>query len=240
MNDFKIINIDDFNTRFPILNEKFINSLDSESLEIYLQIYSVYSKLFRNYIIETLNLKKYDDELLNSGLNYLKVSDENMDIYQDFSKNDLNYFYLRNNLYIERLSIEEKEFLYKIFIGDKSITEEQIKLFIENTYYKVIFENVNNDGNILNTNYGPDSSEFYVSNNSLVIGVRYDQFNLNGMSDKEWDDLYQKQTFNLIDVIGKIEKNENDKLKVPVNIIVYDDYSIKKKVNKMENINNLI
>ena len=57
--------------------------------------YLMYRKLFTQYIIEKLNLKKYDDEIAESKLNFIEVKEKQMDIYQYFSKDKLKYFYKR-------------------------------------------------------------------------------------------------------------------------------------------------
>lgn len=230
MENFKTINLDEYSTRFPKLNEKFIQTLDAETLEIYFNIYAVYSKMFRKYVIDLLNLKEYDMELSNSNLNYPKVQDDNMDIYQYFTKDDLNYFYIRNNLYIERLSDADKEFLHKLYVGQLEITDDESKKFIKRTYEMVIFENIANDGSLADINYGPNDIYFIAPNNSIIIGVRYDMFNLNGMSDEEWNQLHDKQIVNLDNEVDKLRSYIEKNIDVPVDVIVYDDYSIKKKI----------
>ena len=230
-----IINKEDHKTRFPNPNRKFINNLSEKKIEVYLELYSAYSYFFREYIIDKLELKKYDEKLTNSNLNYLKVKDENMDIYQDFSKDALNYFYIRNNLYVERLTLGEKEYVYRKFVTNDNIMSDKMINFIENTYKKVIFENINNDGQLCDINYGPDTLMYMycAPNNALIIGVRYDDFNLNGQTDEEWDANRRKQLDYLFGLMENLENDSNNKVNIPVVCIKYDEYSIiKKEINK--------
>lgn len=228
----------DYNTRFPQLNSKFIESLKDEQKELYFELYSAYSYFFRKYIIDKLDLKKYDENLTNSNLNYLKVKDENMDIYQDFSKDVLNYFYIRNNLYVERLTLEEKEYVYKKFVTNDNVMSDKMINFIENTYKKVIFENINNNGQLCDINYGPDNPMYCAPNDSLIIGVRYDDFNLNGQTDEEWDINRQKQFDYLFEVMKNLENDSTNKVNTLVICIKYDEYSsIKKKEINQQNEN---
>ncbi len=224
-----IITEEEYNTRFPNLNNNFIQTLNKNEKEVYFELYSAYSYFFRKYIIDKLNLKDYDEKLANSNLSYLKVKDENMDIYQDLSKDDLSYFYIRNNLYVERLTQEEKEYVYEKFVTNDEIMSDKMISLIENTYEKVIFENISNDGRSCNINYGPDNPIYYAPNNSLIIGVRYDDFNLNGQTDEKWDINRKKQFDYLFKSIEDLCKNSKDKLNVPVICMRYDEYSIKKK-----------
>lgn len=232
-----IINKEDYETRFPNLNGNFINNLSEKEIEVYLELYSAYSYFFRKYMIDRLDLRKYDEKLTNSNLNYLKVKDENMDIYQDYSKDVLNYFYIRNNLYVERLTLEEKEYVYEKFVTGDNIMSDKMINFIENTYKKVVFENISNDGQLCNINYGPDNPMYYAPNNSLIIGVRYDDFNLNGQTDEEWDANRQKQFDYLFEVMDNLEYDSNNKVDIPVICIRYDEYSIKKKEINQQNKN---
>lgn len=227
--NIKVINEDEFNTRFPKLNDTIFDNLDEDAKELYFQLYSTYSCLFRKYITKKLNLEKYDEMLQNSKLNYLNVSDDEMDIYQDFTKYYLKYFYIRNNLYIERLTREEKEYLFQYFLMDNVELNDQTIAFIEKTYPKVIFEKTGREANLEKINFGPEREHYYGLNNSIVIGVRYDEFNLNGLADNEWDTLHEQQVLNLNNVLNEFEKNEKTNISVPLTTIIYSDYSIKKK-----------
>lgn len=225
---YEVIDKKSFVTRFPNGN-KDIDNLDEQTNETYRLLYQAYSNLFRKYLIEKLELKKYDDEMSNSSLNYKKVSEEKMDIYQSFTKKELNYLYIRNNLYIERLSSEQKELLYDWFVqGKEDLNDDNIS-FIESTYKQVIFEDVSGTGDILSINYGPDNPSYYFPNNSLVIGIRYDEFDLNGMSDDEWDANHDKQIEEINSLIIRFMLEQKDKISVPLYCALYNDYSIKKK-----------
>lgn len=222
-----IINKENYETRFPNLNSNFINILDEDDIEIYLELYSAYSYFFRKYITDKLDLKKYDDKLTNSNLNYLKVKNKNMDIYQNFSRDVLNYFYIRNNLYVERLTLDEKAYVYQKFVTNDDVMSDKMICFIESTYKKVIFENMNNDGQLYDINYGPDNPMYFAPNNALIIGVRYDDFNLNGQTDEEWDANRNKQFYYLFELMENIENDGKNKFSAPVICIKYDEYSVK-------------
>lgn len=224
-----IINDDDFETRFPCGNDKLINKMDEENKDTYLSLYMKYSELFNKYIIDKLDLDEYDKKLENSNLEFTPVTEQNMDIYQYLSHDMLKYLYIRNNYYVERLTKTEKEFLLeKIFNSDEK-NDNETRDFIENTYEKVIYEDVSRDNQVFNINFGPESETFLAPNNALVIGIRYDEFNTNGMTDKEWDCNYNKQLEELFGMMNNIELVANSKLNIPVRVIQYNEFSIKKK-----------
>lgn len=230
MNDLKIINEENFDTRFPKLNESLFNDMDNNMKETYLEIYSIYRKLFSEYIIDKLQIKNYDFELTNSNLNFVKVIEKDMDIYQNFNKEILNYFYIRNNLYIERLTPSERKILYTKFLSGDYSLDENTKVIIENSYKRIIFEDIHKDGSNCYINMGPDNSDYYVPNQSIVIGFRYDEFNLNNLSDEQWDNLHDKQLLYLSEFLLKMSKEISSKVNIPIQVIKYNEYSVKKKI----------
>lgn len=69
-------------------------------------------------------------------------------------------------------------------------------------------------------------------NNSIVIGVRYNEYYNNGLTDIEWDKLHEKQISNLYDIMYDIELKIGDNLKTPLTIIQYNEFSV--NVNEKE------
>lgn len=227
----KSISIEDYNTRFPKLNEEMFDGLTKEEKETYMMLYSAYSEAFRDYIIKKLNLKIYDNDLLDSPLNFKENDEEQMDLYQSITKDNLKYIYIRNNLYIERLTYEERTNLLNMYLKKSEANPKQIEKFVEDTYKKVIFEDISKSGEIRRINYGPDNPLFFASNNSLVLGINYDEFSLNGLTDDEWSKQHDEQGDKLVSLVNNIINNESDKLDVPLRVILYNEYSIKKKVS---------
>ena len=77
---------------------------------------------------------------------------------------------------------------------------------------------------------GPDNSDYYVPNQSIVIGFRYDEFNLNNLSDEQWDNLHDKQLLYLSEFLLKMSKEISSKVNIPIQVIKYNEYSVKKKI----------
>ncbi len=225
----KKISFDDLKSVFPYNSNVELEKMDSNQLELYLQMYTVYRELLSKYLIHLLDLTTYDNEIKNSKLQFKQIEISNMDIYQKFDSDKLNYFYLRNNIYLERLSSEEYNFLYnKMLSGHKFDLDEETIAFIENTFKKVTFEDVNRNGYITNTNYGPEILEYIVPNNSIIIGFRYDVFNIQYENDQDWSIYLKKQQVYFNELVQKIEKKCRDLNLENIRIIKYDDWSIKK------------
>ena len=149
-----------------------------------------------------------------------------MDIYQYFSSDILKYFYIRNNIYIEKLNKKEIDFLEKKIQSKNYELDDETMQIIESSYRRVIFEDVLKNGELCKTLYGPNSSNFFADNNAIIIGVRYDEFAENKLNDDEWDELHQQQVEFLESLITRMNKNLNSNSAVPIEILEYSEFSI--------------
>lgn len=223
---FKQVIEEDMKNIYLISNLKQMTEDDKKK---YLLKYSVYRKLFTEYIMQKLNLKKYDEEITNSGLDFIPNKEQDMDIYQYFSSEELKYFYIRNNIYIEKLEKEEEDLLQEKIENKNYDLDEKSKKMIEQTYKKVILEDVLRNGKKCITNYGPDSSSFMAPNDAIIIGIRYDEFLENGLSDKEWDELHDKQLLYIVELRNKMQENLKQEIQIPIAILKYNEFSVNKR-----------
>ncbi len=209
-----------------IISDLLINNINRiyqreyDKSDIFCKRYYVYRYWITMFIINKYKIKNYDMELEKSNLNYLPTDKSNMDFYQDFSKDYLKYFYVRNEIYLNNLSADEIVFLDK-YIDKYDIKNDLIVNYIEKTYKKVITKKIGSDVKY-KVFFGPDSRNFTANDGDIVIGVRYDEFNLNGYSDSEWNDIHDKQLDYLNKVIGEIQNLYPNETKV----IKYNQYSI--------------
>ena len=95
--------------------------------------------------------------------------------------------------------------------------------FIATTFKETIRENKDQK---LAYNYGPSSSTYMADDESLILGFRYDEFNLNGMTDDVWDANNDKQWAILEQINPQMEQLLSSKTGMPVKVIQYDEYSI--------------
>ena len=104
--------------------------------------------------------------------------------------------------------------------------------FINNTFKKLIFENVDekNTPNI-DLNFGPSSSySFYASNDSLVIGERFYPY-VKDLSTDELREKYMDRQMYIRSYLENVQSNLSNELNMKVSVIEYDENSIKKKAN---------
>ncbi len=224
----KKINIEELKKIHSNIDKQTIEDMTKEEQDNYLLRYNMYRGLFTKFILQELHLKEYDKKIEDSGLNFETTKEEDMDIYQYFSSDELKYFYIRNNIHIEKLNEEEEKYLQQKINNNNSELDDEAQNFIQNTYEKIIFEDVLKNGEICTITYGPDSRTFMAPNNALVLGIRYDEFADQGLNDDEWDELHNKQIEFLGELFIDMHTKLKEKLNVPISILKYTRYSIRK------------
>lgn len=214
-----------FDTR-DNLHFDYYSELSDIDKENYLNLYYLYNSLLVKYLINYYNLKEFDDIILNSEDGFKEIEEENYDIYQYLSSEYLKFFYIRSNLHIERLNYEELNYLYNKYKNDNIDLDDDASKFIENTVSRVIPEMI---GESFEINYGPDDIKFFRPNNSLIIGVRYDNYyRKKDENDEDWEERRLSQIRFIDDLSAFVQSRINKKFVLPVYIIKYNDYSIKK------------
>lgn len=179
-------------------------------------VYKMYNDYFLDYLDEKIGLKTIDDKLGKIGL-FPPVNQDRKDIYQKFSK--YNYFYIRNNLMIEKLDSSYIDELIERFNNNNFDYDDFAKNMIENTYVDVC-DNYNIYGDI---SYGPTNGNFFAPANAIVLGCRADSRIKDGENVVEH---FKKQGI-IDDSIKTVNTNYRDEFDIPFKILMYDDYSVK-------------
>lgn len=211
-----MITIKNYQTRFPNNNSEYFNKLNISEREEFLGLFEKYHKLTLKYLLKKLPLLDYDKTLKNNESKFIQVEKENMDMYQYLCSDDLDYFYLRNNLYIEHLNTEELDYLKNVDVNGE---EDE---FIEKTLQKVITELPDRKVSLC---FGSDNLKYFKPNGSLIIGVRYDEFSDKIPDDENWLDTYTSIKDELemfLDVFGNTYKSING---IPIELVSYNEYS---------------
>lgn len=226
---FEKVNEKNLRTISPNNSTMILSTMSNEKKEEYIELYNMYRRLFSEFIIKKIDLQEYDKKIESSELKFKQLAQEDMDIYQFFTSDELRYFYIRNNIYIENLTDEEKNILKRKMLEENYELDEEALKMIESTYKKVIFEDALKNGKKCFTFFGPNSRNFMAENDSLVIGVRYDEFFSEGMNDEEWDKLHDNQLIYLSKIVKEMDTEMKNKIDIPVSILMYDDFSTKRR-----------
>lgn len=179
----------------------------------------IYKKGFSQYILETLELEKYDKLLTNDKMNYIPNDNNHMTDAQMTDYLNLTYIYLRNDIHTERLTKKERVLLAK---------EENSNLFsqnsmdlIINTYPDIISAkkiDKPEDKEIV-TSYDSKLPSDFVTVNSLVLVIgTMSEFDENG---NYVDKKHEKEKKEELDKFcQKMEEDLNGKLgEIPIRIL---------------------
>lgn len=232
MNDMIKEMLDEFD--YDVFTSKGLYEND-ELTDRYYTLVKNYKILLDKYLMNKLPLKDMDNEIINSGLSFIPVEKEKMDFYQKFSAMKLKYLYLRNNLYVYKLSNGEIDTLVNLSNNQLAKPSAKLMELIEDTYRMVIDAKPYGDdvSDVYMKCYGIDDNDYWLKSDELVIGLRYDEFADNGLGDgDEWVDNYNKQLEFLGNLMNNIENKCSDILGFKVNILYYDDVIIENTMGR--------
>lgn len=203
--------------------------------ERYYTVVKNYKVLLDKYLLNKLPLKEMDDRIVNSGLSFVPIESEKMDFYQKFSTMKLKYIYLRNFLYVHKLSNEDIDTIVNLSVNQLRKPSAKLMELIGSTYTDVI--DAKPFGEDISVNYkkcyGIDDNDYWINSDELVIGVRYDEFADNGLGEgDEWVDNYNKQLDLLGELMIGMNKTCSDILGINVNFLYYDDATVMRTMGR--------
>lgn len=194
------------------------------------KLYMNYHILLDKYLVRKFSLDSYDKFFDKARLRFMPVKDEDKDYYQYISGMDLNYIYLRNDIYVEKLSAEDIDEILNLSNNFIEYPKEETFELIERTYHDVI-DISNETGDTFMCCYGPDSDDYWFPSNELVIGFRHDDFADNGLGEGElWEENNIRQIVFINGFLDDIRKNTAKITQEQVNYVWYNDYTIKEPV----------
>ena len=177
-----------------------------------------YKYLLEYYLNAIVDFKKYDEEIRNNDL-YIGPNLKYKSLNEFF---DFDYIFFLNDLFIEKLSIDDISLLENSNINDPN---SKIMEMIDNTYRNIIKNNYNK-GKYLDlvykVCYGPIMPSNFVNNDSLVFKIYYGK-NVINVDDKDYIELRNKQIQFLSEIINKIKKEVKEKTNVDCEILIEKD-----------------
>lgn len=158
---------------FELAKEKGL--IKGQDASIYSMVQGLYLKVFEYLVQEKIDLKKYDDVIKNSGLDFGVIPKEKKNFFHQLSYLGLDYIYIRNFFFIEKLSQNDLSvFLDKINKEDFEVSDDLISIVIK-TYKDVIQDNfvqgVYKD--ITTACYGAWTEENLSTSDKLAISIQY-------------------------------------------------------------------
>ena len=195
------------------LYTKELCTLEGEFTNKYYTLYKNYKILLDKYLLNRLSLKQYDNMINNSNLRFIPVDNNDMDYYQYISTMGLNFIYLTNNIYVEKLSNEDINKIINRSYEELVNPSSELMDIVSRTYENIICDSYDNTG-------------------KLSFGIREDDFADNGITDSMLrEDNYDKQQEYLNNIIKLMQDNANKKIGNDINVTLYNEFNLKRKIS---------
>ena len=195
----------------------------------YFKIYSTYKFLLEKWILSVMPLRYYEDKIKFSKYSFDFVSEDSMDVYQYYSNMNLNYIYLRNNIYVENFDEKEIKYILDKCDSNNLVLDNNTIEFLNRTYKKAISDSFCDPFLQTNIIYHPSNNFNYsLASDTIVLGLRYDEFS----GEEEEYAEKEKYVYNLMSNLNKELKQHN------AVILKYGEYSVKKKITEELDQNN--
>ena len=216
--------------RKGLYSYKVFDENDYNFTKKYYVLYRNYKRLLDRYLLNALSLQQYDDRLSSSGLRFSPVPIKYMDYYQFMSKMGLKFFYLRNHIFVEKLSEDDINAINRLRWSEVLDPGDETMEIIERTW-RMVIDYCSGKGMPGMSLYGLDYPKNWHDSSELVFGFRYDEFAENGLGqDDLWLDNYFKQTEFINDLLDEMHVKTTAIVGNNVNINRYGDYTIDQPV----------
>lgn len=200
-------------------NEELIKSKNI-SLEEYGILKKTYKQLFEIYLQNKVDLKLYDNKIKNSDLDFGIGHPTKSNLINDLGEYlGLNYIYIINDFFIEKLSVNDLNELRKVY-QEKKYNLNTIKM-IERTYKDVLNNNfVNGEFKDVPFNrcYGPMVPKNFALSDSLVIKIIFGK-NIKQYNDDEYLANAKAKTNFLNILSNELKKEIEEKFGIRVTIL---------------------
>ncbi len=185
---------------------------------LYIEIAYKYKYLLEYYINTMIDLKKYEREIDNSNL-YIGKNAK----YKSLNNYlDLDYIFLVNNLFVEKL--EEKDINLLKQYNEGNVSYELINL-VKRTFKNIIFDNYTNDkyrDSIYKVCYGDYVPLNFVDNDSLVFRIYYGK-NLKDLNKDDFVKIHREQLAFFENIMNRIKDEVKRVLDVKCEILLQKD-----------------
>lgn len=104
----------------------------------YLTLQMSYKSGLMKYLTDILMLDEYEKWIKENPLRFIPCTAKEQSVYQKYSMTNFNYIYLRNNLYIEKLELEEIEILETLMNKKEDLNDDKLLELVARTYQNII------------------------------------------------------------------------------------------------------
>lgn len=185
----------------------------------YVNILGLYKTVLEEVFEEKTEWSTLNQIVLDSDLNFPAIEEQNQTIYQKTSLGSMDFFYLRNNIYVERLTGEQLAiFDQKLAEDDLEITED-LKKIVEETFELVSIPYLKAKSNT-EVPYNSSGTKT-AKNNAIIIEVGYQREidETGNYLNKETED--KRRQFIADEIAPKLKKSLETAFNRPVQISIY-------------------
>ncbi len=192
----------------------------SISDEEYIILKKTYKQLFEIYLQSKIDLKLYDNKIKNSDLDFGQGHPVKINLINDLGEYlGLNYIFIINDFFVEKLSINDLNELRRVYQEKKY--NLNTKKMIERTYKDVLNNNfVNGEFKDVPFNrcYGPMVPKNFALSDSLVIKIIFGK-NIKQYNDDEYLANAKAKTNFLNILSNELKKEIEEKFGIRVTIL---------------------
>lgn len=167
----------------------------------------LYRIAFEKHVQEQLNLEKYDAFIAESDLNFIPVKEENLTNEKKRSASNLQFIYIRNDIFVDRLSSSDYELLaaYSKQLGDNISIKTEIPTEVTNlvlrTFPSIISPKpINNEeeSHVLTAYENGVNPQLFPMNAIVIHIVIQEEFDENGEYVNEENENQKKEFMTLL------------------------------------------
>ena len=186
----------------------------------YIKLENTYKYLFEYWLVSQIDLEKYNQKIKNSKLDFgIPNPNKNQLISGLKEFLNLDYIYIINNFFIEKLNINDKNILNNFSQGKPN--EKELNL-IRRTYKEIIKNNYLHQeytDKIYNICYGYAIPSNFALNNNLVLKIYYSKNKYRLDDEKFIENISLKKEF-LNKISENIVKDIKNRLDIDTTIMI--------------------
>ncbi len=195
--------------------------------ERYLALESLCRAWIEQYISGKLSLPTVEKQIRETGLLFEPVSEVEMDSYQAYSTMGLDFFYLRNDVKIERLKAECFQRLSSRFDrGELDFNGESMQFVQENL--SELTKEKEDDLPEFMCSFGPFIESCMASNNSVVLGLRFADLRDDADLGEDWITAFDTRIKTIRRIQSTVSAYGTERLGLPCAVINYNNSTVDK------------
>jgi len=172
----------------------------------YATVQNMYRAILLPRLVQELDLAPYDQELAQDGI--VATTGDSTPFYlyaQQCAGLPLDYFFFRNNVYVERLGQAQIDAFLAHANDPQFTTDQELIQIVTDTYPRIIRQD-DEDGNF-QTGFDTSSRRFY--NDAIVIWLTT-SISPDEMDNGRYTDLHKQRVALITDVVDRLEASLAD------------------------------